>query len=90
MEVTMNGWSMAACIWGLVCLAAYLLKITNKWVYAYRIHRGRKQMNEWLGYIGGGLDRAWEEKPYSKTAIKNWLAEMSASYFKHAIKKHEE
>lgn len=91
MEISMSGWSAAACIWGVVALAAYLLKISKQWVNAYRIRRGRMQMNEWLWKVGKHLDMVYKDgTPYSKTALKKWLAELSVMYFKEVIKKHEE
>ena len=91
MEISMSGWSVAACIWGVVALAAYLLKISKQWVNAYRIRRGRMQMNQWLFTVGKHLDMVYKDgTPYSKTALKKWLAELSVMYFKAEIKKHEE
>lgn len=92
MEITMlSGWAVAACIWGLVCLAAYVLKIVTKAVYAYRIRQGRMQMNQWLETVGTHLDRSYiDGTPYSKSALKKFLAELSVMYFKEQIKKHEE
>ena len=91
MEISMSGWSAAACIWGLVALAAYLLKISKQWVHAYRVRQGRMQMNQWLFTVGKHLDMAYKDgTPYSKTALKKWLAELSVMYFKEVIKKREE
>lgn len=87
----MSGWSAAACIWGVVALAAYLLKISKQWVHAYRIRQGRMQMNEWLKEVGEHMDRVYVDgTPYSKTALKKWLAEVSVMYFKRVIKDHAE
>lgn len=91
METHPSGWATAACIWGVVCVLAYLLKISKQWVSAYRIRRGRKQMNEWLEAVGKGLDTLYVDgTPYSKDAVKKWLAEMSVRYFKSEIQKHQE
>ena len=87
----MSGWSAAACIWGVVALAAYLLKISKQWIHAYRIRQGRMQMNQWIFTVGKHLDMAYKDgTPYSKTALKKWLAELSVMYFKEVIKKREE
>lgn len=91
MEITMSGWSAAACIWGAVVLLAYLLKISKVWANAYRVRLGRMQMNEWLAEVGNHLDKVYKDgTPYSKNALKKWLAEVSVMYFKNVIKKHEE
>lgn len=91
MEITMSGWSMAAGIWGVVVVLAYLLKISKLWVQAYRIRKGRMQMNEWLREVGAHMDKVYVDgTPYSKTALKKWLAEVSVMYFKNVIKKNTE
>ncbi len=91
MEISMSGWSAAACIWGVVIGLAYLLKISKQWVNIYRIRRGRMQMNEWLAQVGKHLDLVYVDgTPYSKKALKKWLAELSVMYFKEVIKKHKE
>lgn len=91
MQITMSGWSLAACIWGVVCILGYLLKISKQWVHAYRIRRGRMQMNEWLKHLGESLDRHYKDgTPYSKSAVKTFAAEVSVTYFRTVIKKHEQ
>ena len=90
MEISMSGWALAACIWGVVAILGYLLKISQQWVQAYRIRRGRMQMNEWLTMLGKHLDISYHEgTAYTKSALKKWLAELSVMYFKEVIKRHE-
>lgn len=86
-----NGWAFTLSIWGVVCFMAYLLKISKTWVQAYRIRKGRMQMNEWLEMVGKHLDIVYAEgTPYSRNALKKWLAEVSVMYFKNVIKKNTE
>lgn len=74
--------------WALVLLAQKIVKMLGLAVYAYRIKRGRMQMNDWLKFIGDGLDQCYEEgKPYSRDALKFWIADCSVKYFKSVAEK---
>lgn len=87
----LQGWWGGAVVWGLVCILAYLLKLSKVWVHAYRIRRGRMQMNEWLKLVGETLDLNYEEgTAYSKDAVKEFLAEMSVTYYKRVMNKKPE
>lgn len=91
METTVSGWAVFGCLWAIVCILAYLLKISKQWVYAFRIRRGRMQMNEWLELVGKYVDSSYrEDTRYTKSAVKTFLAETSVVYFKNVIKQHQE
>lgn len=75
-------------VWGLVLLIGRLTAFLKLVVYAYRIRIGRMQMNEWLELVGQHLDRGYEDgKPYSRHAVKKFLAECSVYYFRDVINK---
>lgn len=75
--------AVPASLWALVALAGKIVNALKLCVYAYRIKQGRMQMNDWLKFLGDGLDQCYEEgKPYSRDALKFWIADCSVKYFK--------
>ena len=75
-------------LWAAVILAGRLIEMLKLAVYAYRIKKGRMQMNDWLKFLGDGLDKCYEEgKPYSRDALKFWIADCSVKYFKSVADK---
>lgn len=81
-----NLWTVTG-IYGLLCCLIYASKTAKSAVQAYRIKRGRMQMNEWLHIVGKYMDINYQEgTAYSRHALKKWLAEMSVIYFKQVIK----
>lgn len=93
---TPSGWATAMFVWGVVVLLAYVCKIFanavrlgEQRVRKYRIEQGRVQINEWLEEVGKHVDYGYDETAtYSKESIKNFLAEVSVSYFKKVIQKN--
>lgn len=57
----------------------FLCKLTH----LYRIRRGKKEMMDFLKFLGKNLDRSWVEgTTYSCSSIKEHIAKVATVYFK--------
>lgn len=59
-----------------------------EWFRDRRQARRKKELMEWLDYLGKGMDTCWEpNKRHSKDEVKRWIVGVTTSFYKELRKR---
>lgn len=82
MKFEVSGTEMFWCLVALLLVLKVAYVIVHDTVKAYRISKGKKQLMDWLEFIGKDItEDMMPTKGYTDVAVKTYLAERTTKYF---------